>query len=98
MPSAFFLVSDEGPATSSGGGPTGAAPPRRHDAHRQPGQLERHRAADVHLSMAALRRGRRQLRRHPGRYAQHLHAQPPRRRLDDPRDRHGLPTTPGPPR
>ena len=49
MPSAFFLVSDEGPATSTrrrpaiGAPPGGAAAPRRRDADRRPGHLGWHR-------------------------------------------------------
>ena len=64
MPSAFFLVSDEGPATISVAGRAsdppagGGAGARRRDAERRPRHLERHGHADLRLSVAALRRRR----------------------------------------
>ena len=92
MPSAFFLVSDEGPATISVPPsviPRGRRPgARRRDAERRPGHLERHGHADLHLSVAALRRRRQWLPGHPGRHQQHLHADRRRRRRHGPRRRH----------
>ena len=54
--------------------------PRRLDADRQPGQLERHADDHLRVPVAALRRRRQQLREHPGRHRLELHAGPRRRR------------------
>ena len=53
-----------------------------------PGHLERHGHADLHLSVAALRRRRQWLPGHRGRHQQHLHADRRRRRRHGPRRRH----------
>ena len=66
--------------------------PRRRHARRRPGRLGRHPADRVRLSVAALRRGRRRLRRHHGRDRPHLHGDGGRRRRHAPRRRHRAPT------
>ena len=88
VPSALWLVSDEGPAVQHERPEHRRHRPRRLDADRQPGQLERHADDHLRLPVAALRRLGQQLRQHPGRDRQHLHARPGRRRQHDPRRRH----------
>ena len=54
-----------------------------------PGHLDRHRPDQLRLPLAALRRGRRQLRRHRRRHRPDLQPRRRRHRQDDPRPRHG---------
>ncbi len=64
-------------------------PGRRRDADRRPRHVERHAADRLRLPVAALRRRRRQLRRHRGRRRPDLHGRPRRHRPRHPgrRDR-----------
>ena len=80
VPSALWLVSDEGPAVNTAGPTRRRRRARRLDADRQPRQLGRHADDHLRVPVAALRRRRRQLRRHPRRNRLHLHADPRRRR------------------